>query len=98
MFKQLLDMINQEAISQIWKSFPEAQANEGQLKQAQQQKSRYDTSRMKASQADSTGMGLQTTSGKPLEGAKQPPMGNTKENQWQWSQNLVEMMSLPYKI
>ena len=33
---------------------------------------------MKASQADSTGMGLQTTSGKPLEGGKQPPMGNTK--------------------
>ena len=75
MFKQLLDMINQEAISQIWKSFPEAQANEGQLKQAQQQKSRYDTSRMKASQADSTGMGLQTTSGKPLEGGQTTAYG-----------------------
>ena len=33
---------------------------------------------MKASQADSTGMGLQTTSRQPLEGGKQSPMGNTK--------------------
>ncbi len=78
MFKQLLDMINQEAISQIWKSFPEAQANEGQLQQAQQQKSRYDTSRMKASQADSTGMGLQTTSGQPLENQQRPTGPNVK--------------------
>ena len=78
MFKQLLDMINQEAISQIWKSFPEAQANEGQLQRAQQQKSRYDTSRMKASQADSTGMGLQTTSGQPLENQQRPTGPNVK--------------------
>lgn len=78
MFKQLLDMINQEAISLIWKSFPEAQANEGQLQQAQQQKSRYHTSRMKATQADSTGMGLQTTSGQPLEGGKKPMGPNVK--------------------
>lgn len=78
MFKQLLDMINQEAISQIWKSFPEAQANEGKLQQAQQQKSRFDTSRMKTQHADSTGMGLQTTAGQPLEGGKKPPMGNVK--------------------
>ena len=78
MFKQLLDMINQEAISLIWKSFPEAQANEGQFQQAQQQKSRYDTSKMKASQADSTGMGLQTTSGQPIQRGQQPPMGNVK--------------------
>lgn len=78
MFKQLLDMINQEAISIIWKSFPEAQANEGQLQQAQQQKSRYDTSRMKASQADSTGMGLQTTSGQPLDNQQRPAGPNVK--------------------
>ncbi len=78
MFKQLLDMINQEAISQIWKSFPEAQANEGKLQKAQQQKSRFDTSRMKTQHADSTGMGLQTTAGQPLEGGKKPPMGNVK--------------------
>jgi len=78
MFKQLLDMINQEAISMIWKSFPEAQANEDKLQQAQQQKSRFDTSRMKTQHADSTGMGLQTTAGQPLEGGQNPPMGNVK--------------------
>ncbi|MCR9131048.1 MAG: preprotein translocase subunit SecA [bacterium] len=73
MFKQLLDMINQEAISLIWKSFPEAQANNGELQQAQQEKSKYDTSRMTATQADATGMGLQAggTDATP----KQNPMG-----------------------
>lgn len=59
MFKQLLGMINQDAISLIWKSFPEAQAKNGELQRAQQQKSKFDTSRMKTQHADSTGMGLQ---------------------------------------
>jgi preprotein translocase subunit SecA len=72
MFKQLLDMINQEAISLIWKSFPEAQASSGELQRAQQQKSRYDTSRMQTQHADSTGMGLQApTDSTP----RQNPMG-----------------------
>ena len=73
MFKQLLDMINQDAISLIWKSFPEAQANNGELKQAEQQKSKYDTSRMTASQADATGMGLQAGGNDAT--PKQNPMG-----------------------
>lgn len=77
MFKQLLDMINQEAISLIWKSFPEAQAQNGELQQAQQQKSRFDTSRMKTQHADSTGMGLQTMGGQPVQQA-QRPTGETK--------------------
>ena len=71
MFKQLLDMINQDAISLIWKSFPEAQANNGELQQAQQQKSKYDTSKMQTQHADSTGMGLQT----PAEGQQPKPAG-----------------------
>ena len=75
MFKQLLDMINQDAISLIWKSFPEAQASSGELQQAQQQKSRYDTSRMQTQHADSTGMGLQGGGGGTDATPKQNPMG-----------------------
>lgn len=74
MFKQLLGMINQEAISLIWKSIPEAQATNGELQQAQQQKSRFDTSKMKTQHADSTGMGLQAPA-QELGGDQQRPMG-----------------------
>lgn len=74
MFRQLIDMINQEAISLIWKSFPETQAEGAQLQQAQQQKSRYDTSRMQTQHADSTGMGLQG-GGQADATPKQNPMG-----------------------
>ena len=75
MFKQLLDMINQEAISLIWKAIPEAQAGDGQLQQAQQQKSRFDTSRMQTQHADSTGMGLNAPAGQSQNGDQQRPMG-----------------------
>ena len=73
MFKQLLDMINQEAISIIWKSIPEAQAADQEVQQAQAQRSRFDTSKMQTQHADSTGMGLQ---GSPQSnGDQQKPMG-----------------------
>lgn len=74
MFKQLLGMINQEAISLIWKSIPEAQATNGELQQAQQQKSRFDTSKMKTQHDDSTGMGLQAPA-QQLGGDQPRPMG-----------------------
>ena len=74
MFKQLIGMINQEAISLIWKSFPEAQMGDGQLQQAQQQKSRFDTSKMQTQHADSTGMGLQAPT-QPVNGNQPRPAG-----------------------
>ncbi|MFV1885182.1 MAG: preprotein translocase subunit SecA [Balneola sp.] len=74
MFKQLIGMINQEAISLIWKSFPEAQMGDGQLQQAQQQKSRFDTSKMQTQHADSTGMGLQAPA-QPVNGNQPRPAG-----------------------
>ena len=78
MFKQLIDMINREAISLIWKSIPEAQAAGSEVQQAQQQKSRYDTSRMQTQHADSTGMGLQA--GAEGGGNQQRPQGpNVKQ-------------------
>ena len=74
MFKQLLGMINQEAISLIWKSFPEAQMGDNQVQQAQQQKSRFDTSKMQTQHADSTGMGLQAPA-QPANGNQPRPAG-----------------------
>ena len=74
MFKQLIDMINTEVITTIWKSMPEAQMNNDAVQQAQKQKSRFDTSRMQASQADSTNMGMQG-GGQPQNGNQQKPMG-----------------------
>ncbi|MBO6522803.1 MAG: preprotein translocase subunit SecA [Balneolaceae bacterium] len=74
MFKQLLGMINQEAISLIWKSFPEAQMGDNQVQQAQQQKSRFDTSKMQTQHADSTGMGLQAPA-QPENGNQPRPAG-----------------------
>ena len=60
MFKQLIDDINMEAISLIWKAVPEVDPNEGKLQQAQRpRKSRYDMSRSKAQHAESTNMGMQ---------------------------------------
>ena len=76
MFKQLIEMINREVISLIWKAVPEAQASPSTVQQAQQQKSSYDTQRMQTQHADSTGMGLQAPAA-PSAGQVQgqPPMG-----------------------
>jgi len=74
MFKQLLGMISQEAISLIWKSFPEAQMNNDGLQKAEKQKSRFDTSKMQTQHADSTGMGLQA----PSENQPRPAGPNVK--------------------
>jgi preprotein translocase subunit SecA len=42
MFKDLLDNINQDAISLIWKAIPEIQADPAKVKQAQKQKAKVD--------------------------------------------------------
>lgn len=71
MFRQLLDMINTEVISTIWKMVPEAQAQTDSIQRAEKQKSRYDTNRMQTEHADSTGMGLQAGQSQ----GQQPPLG-----------------------
>lgn len=77
MFRMLLDEINREVITQIWKAVPEVQAESGQLSRAQQQKSRFDTSRMETQHADSTGMGLKAPAPQP-EAGQAPLGGNAK--------------------
>ncbi|MEX0722140.1 MAG: preprotein translocase subunit SecA [Balneolaceae bacterium] len=75
MFKMLLDDINQEAISLIWKAIPEVQAESSKLQQAQKQKSRFDTSAMETEHADSTGMGMKAPQ---QNGGQKPQGGNAK--------------------
>lgn len=77
MFKMLLDDINQEAISLIWKAIPEVQAEDSKLQQAQRQKSRFDTSAMETQHADSTGMGLKAPAPQQ-NGGQKPQGGNAK--------------------
>jgi preprotein translocase subunit SecA len=58
MFKMLIDEINKETISLIWKAVPEVQADQGKVQAAQKEKSKYDMSKAQAEQADATNMGL----------------------------------------
>jgi preprotein translocase subunit SecA len=69
MFKQLLDEINEEVISLIWKAVPEV--NEGQQpKEAQKQKSKVDMNQAKSSHEDSTNMGMKFGGGNGQEGGQ----------------------------
>jgi preprotein translocase subunit SecA len=79
MFKMLLDDINQEAISLIWKAIPEVQAEDNKLEKAQKQKSRFDTSSMETQHADSSGMGLKAPS--PEQNGGQKPQGGNAKRQ-----------------
>ncbi len=59
MFKQLLDDINQEAISLIWKAVPESQ-DESHMKEAREvAQAKADMDRMKTQHEDSTNMGFE---------------------------------------
>jgi preprotein translocase subunit SecA len=58
MFKVLIDEINKEAISLIWKAIPEMQADPGRVQQAQKERSKYDMDKANAQHADSTNMGF----------------------------------------
>ncbi len=78
MFKMLLDSINREAISLIWKAVPEVQAEDAKLQQAQEQKSRFDTASMETEHADSTGMGLKAPAQPQQSEGQRPQGGNVK--------------------
>jgi preprotein translocase subunit SecA len=67
MFKVLLDEINKETTSLIWKAIPEMQGDQRQVQEAQKAKTKYDLSKAHAQQADSTNMGFR--------GAKQEQNG-----------------------
>ena len=58
MFKTLIDEINRETISLIWKAIPEMQADPGRIQQAQRTQSKYDMDKARTQHADSTNMGF----------------------------------------
>jgi preprotein translocase subunit SecA len=62
MFKSLIDDINRETITLMWKAVPEVQADPSKLQQAQKTKSRFDINSAKTQHADSTNMGYRGSS------------------------------------
>jgi preprotein translocase subunit SecA len=69
MFKILIDEINRETISLIWKAIPEMQADAGRVQQAQRAQSKYDMDKARAQHADSTNMGFR---GMPEDDSRRP--------------------------
>ncbi len=68
MFVQLVEEINQETISMIWKAIPEMQAEQQQLQQAQQQKAKVNMDQAKTEHSDSTNMGYRGMKGNAQNG------------------------------
>ncbi len=62
MFKTLIEEINEDTISLIWKAIPEMQADPKKVEQAQKTKGKYDMSKAQAEHADSTNMGFRGAS------------------------------------
>lgn len=77
MFKSLIDEINREAISLIWKAIPEMQADPNKLKQARKESGKYNMDKAQTQHADSTNMGLK--------GMKEQANGSGGNNQQQAS-------------
>ncbi|HLR76481.1 MAG TPA: hypothetical protein VK106_02405 [Balneolaceae bacterium] len=71
MFMQLIEELNRETISMIWKAIPEMQADQ-QLQQAQEQKAKVDINKAKTEHSDSTNMGFS--------GGNAQQNGNSKSN------------------
>jgi len=78
MFKQLLDEINQEAISLIWKAIPEMQADEEKMKQAPEERAKVDMNRAKTQHSDATNMGFKSGGGAQQNGGRQQQRSDQK--------------------
>ena len=66
MFRVLLEEINKDVVSMVWKSVPEVSEEASNLQQAQRRKSRFDMEKAQASHAETTNMGIQSASGQPI--------------------------------
>jgi preprotein translocase subunit SecA len=58
MFKTLIDEINRETVSLIWKAVPEMSAGSDKIQKAQKQQGKYDMAKAETQHADSTNMGF----------------------------------------
>ncbi|MGM0506390.1 MAG: preprotein translocase subunit SecA, partial [Bacteroidota bacterium] len=63
MFKTLIDEINHEVISLIWKSIPEMQADPSRVERGQKSEGKVDLNRARTQHADATNMGFRTAGG-----------------------------------
>ena len=57
MFKSLIDEINRETVSLIWKAVPEMSGGSDKVQKAQKQQGKYDMAKAETQHADSTNMG-----------------------------------------
>ena len=78
MFKQLLDEINQDAISLIWKAIPEMQADQEKMKQAPEERAKVDMNRAKTQHSDATNMGFKSDGGAQQNGNQQQQRSDQK--------------------
>lgn len=84
MFRQLIDEINEDAISLIWKAVPEMQAEQSRMlsgQQAEQQKAKVDMNRMKTQHSDATNMGFKTAAGQGQNGPGGPARRSDRKPQ-----------------
>jgi preprotein translocase subunit SecA len=82
MFMQLVDEINQETISMIWKSVPEMEFEEGQqLQQAQPEEAMIDMDHAQMQHDDSTNMGFDQLTGRSDNGAVNGSMPQQQSDQ-----------------
>lgn len=58
MFKSLIDEINRETVSLIWKAVPEMSGSSDKVQKAQKQQGKYDMAKAETQHADSTNMGF----------------------------------------
>lgn len=58
MFKSLIDEINRETVSLIWKAVPEMSGESDRVQKAQKQQGKYDMTKAETQHADSTNMGF----------------------------------------
>ena len=71
MFKQLLDEINQEAISLIWKAIPEMQADQQKRQQAPEERAKVNMNKAKTEHSDATNMGFKSNPAQNQNGGQQ---------------------------
>lgn len=79
MFKQLLDEINQEAISLIWKAIPEMQADQQRLQQAPEKRAKVNMNEAKTEHSDATNMGFKAGAGQSQNGGQQQQQRSDKK-------------------
>ena len=79
MFKTLIEEINQDAVSLIWKAVPEASDQQQRFKQAKEDRmGKVDPELMKTKHEDSTNMGIKF--GGQQNGGQQKPVGGDHDN------------------